>query len=332
MNTQNDDLFETVTRNGKTYRVVKDRKQVSFKMTMMDSNARLEQVGGPSKTRHAHDARPVRISDGSGDPLSLCRPGFRMVTAADKRAAISEERELDRLSYLDSKDAEFRNTSPGWSNNPPTGQGEHGVPTEQEAGEGFACTVRNQWFPLNVGDPGMMRWYAPAGAIVCVPLSVKKDAADAAGEDCYQEYDRLIGAAWQTPAAGPVVANDAGVWNNEAWIGPNLLAEEEDDEETDDEEEDEGGDDDDDLGKAFEERAIEEAVNQTQTHTDLQQRRSVPDRLQRDHEARMRQLKPQLREWATFNDRLAAQQKSREKIMDAEYGKYDAALQEAWRK
>jgi hypothetical protein len=46
----------------------------------------------------------------------------------------------------------------------------------------------------------------------------------------------------------------------------------------------------------------------------------------------MRELQPQLKQWTAAADLIAAAQKARDTIMDAEYGKYDAALQEAWRK
>ena len=235
MTTQSDDMFETVTRNSKTYRVVKDGKQVHFKMTMMDSGARLEEVDRPSKPRHVHDNRPVRISDGSGDPLSLCRPGWRQHTALDKRAELSESKELDRLSAMDAKDAEFKNISSSWSNNPPTGQGVHPVPGIEDIPEGTSCTI-NGW-------PGHWQWVN--GVRVCVPDNKKADNLS-----IYDAYDLAKSQEWRTPA----VATDQ--------------AEEEDDGDDDTDGDNDEEDADEILRKAFEQGAVERAYYGTSTHTE----------------------------------------------------------------
>ena len=76
------------------------------------------------------------------------------------------------------------------------------------------------------------------GKMTCVPNGVTVNAADAK-TSCYDEYDNYVSNAYRTPAVGPVVANDAGVWsNNETWVGPNLRREQLEEEEDDDEDDD----------------------------------------------------------------------------------------------
>ena len=59
---QTDDrLFETIIgSDGKKKRIARDGAVLTVRTKMMDS---------------ANNTKPVRISDGSGNPLSLCKPG-----------------------------------------------------------------------------------------------------------------------------------------------------------------------------------------------------------------------------------------------------------------
>ena len=153
------------------------------------------------ETLHDYVRQPVHVSDGSGSRLSLSRPGWRLTTALDRRAALSEEKELDRLAYLDAKDAEFRNTSPGWSNNPPTGAGANSFRGGEEVvPEGTACTVRGPEFVGSgqFGGPGVMRMYK--GKMTCVPVSLKLDGIDAEltdAEMAHFEYENYVTNAWR---------------------------------------------------------------------------------------------------------------------------------------
>ena len=234
----------------------------------------------------------MAIGDGTGDPFALNRPGFRTYNDARMRVDCADDRYLDRDDYLTDAD----NTSPSWSGSPPTGQGAHDVPGVKQI---KPCTI-NGW-------PGTWQWVD--GTMTCIPNNRSADSLN-----CYDLYDLQIADAWRGDAK-PKKQNPE---------------EEEEDDQTDDDEGEE-----EELGAtlgAFKSGAIAEAYRQTSTPTESQQRRSVPDRLQRDHEARMRQLQPQLKQWTAAADQIAAAQKARDTIMDAEYSKYDAALQEAWRK
>jgi hypothetical protein len=280
--------------NGK--KCLRDGKVLRVRTTLMDSASNLTQA---IMRDYSTKARTHVSDGGSGDPLWAHKPGYRTYTDAKTRATLSEERAFDRAAYLEDQDNTFRNTSPSWSGNPPTGQGTHNMRGVEDIPEGTACTIN--------GCPG--KWQRVNGTMICIPNDRSADSLS-----IYDAYDLQIADAWRGDAKPK--EQDPG-------------EEKEDDETAGDEGEEE------ELGaalEAFKSGAIGEAYRQTSTHTESQQRWSVPDRLQRDHEARMRQLQPQLKQWTAAADQIAAAQKARDTIMDAEYGKYDAALQEAWRK
>jgi hypothetical protein len=290
----NDDSdFEYI--NGK--KCLRDGKVLRVRTTLMDSASNLTQA---IMRDYSTKARTHVSDGGSGDPLWAHKPGYRTYTDAKTRATLSEERAFDRAAYLEDQDNTFRNTSPSWSGNPPTGQGTHNMRGVEDIPEGTACTIN--------GCPG--KWQRVNGTMICIPNDRSADSLS-----IYDAYDLQIADAWRGDAKPK--EQDPG-------------EEKEDDETAGDE-----GEEEEELGaalEAFKSGAIGEAYRQTSTHTESQQRWSVPDRLQRDHEARMRQLQPQLKQWTAAADQIAAAQKARDTIMDAEYGKYDAALQEAWRK
>ena len=268
------------------------------------------------------NTKTIRISDGSGSALFLCRPGWRMVTDQRVRQSIAEERLLDRLAYLDSKDAELKNTSPGWAGNPPTGFGTSNMPGETDAPIGSACTIRGPDFVEHFGGPGKIGVFR--GRKTCIPVGVTVDAADAK-TSIYDEYDFAKSNEWRGD----------GWRTGEVSTGPNLQKEENEEYDEDDDDEDDDDEDDDDdeeLRHAFMDGAISEVVRQTSTHHESQQRRTVPDRLQREHDQRMKQLGPTLqRQWAA-NDRIAQAQHQHQDRMDALYRQLDQDLQEAYKK
>ena len=207
---------------------------------------------------HDYTKQAVKISDGSGSRLSLSKPGFRMHTALDQRRSLADQKELDYCEYEDYLSTQYRDvstppnsTEPGWLQN-----------NKSELAEGQACTCRNAEFPLNVGDPGTMRWYK--GKLCCVPNTVSTDAADA--PDHYEQYDDYVTNAWK----------DAGRKRK-----PDPEEEVKDDEEETDSDED--GDET--LGEAFEQGAIEAAFQQIQTHTES----TNVDAIKRDTQAKLNQ-------------------------------------------
>ena len=247
-------------------------------------------------------ATRMAISDGTGNPFALNRPGYRTYTDAGMRADRAEDRELNRLDALTDADNDFKNTSPSWSGSPPTGQGAHDVPGVKQIKPGTSCTI-NGW-------PGAWQWVS--GTMTCIPNNRSADSLS-----IYDAYDLQIADAWRG--------------NKEAWIGPNLQKEqEEEDEETDDDDDDEE-EGEEFLREAFEE-GVQEAYRNTATHAESTIRPDTQDRLQREHDERMRQLGPMLRRDRAFMDQVATQQKAREKIMDAEYSRYEEELREAYRK
>ena len=218
------------------------------------------------------------------------------------RASVAEERKLNRADALTDADTDFINTSPSWAAKPPTGQGAHDVPGVKQIKPGTSCTIS--------GWPGTWQWVN--GTMICIPNSRSADSLS-----IYDAYDLQIADAWRG--------------NKEASIGPNLQKEqEEEDDETDDD------DDDEEEGDGFLREALEEDVREayrnTATHTESTILRDAQDRLQREHDERMRQLAPMLRRDRAFMDQVATQQKAREKIMDAEYSRYEEELREAYRK
>ena len=274
---------------------------------------------------------PQRITDASGSDWGLHRAGYRVQSGGNVgdrsvRDGAQIDCELMYADYLTDKDSEFRAAPAAWWDSAllsSTGAGAHDVPDESEVAVGTVCTSEMKFFPYDFGSPGTMQWYPPAGRMVCIPT--RRAAGDA--------DQQLV-----LPPSTTIV-------------GPNLAAEQETDDDQmypprrkkqkfdpqgreagyEEIEEDDERDDDVALGRAFESGAVEGAYNQTSTHIKSQLRRSVPDRLQRDHAARMKQIAPQLRQYGNFADRIAAQQQSREKIMDAEYSKYEERLREAFR-
>ena len=214
-------------------------------------------------TRVLRDYRQ-RVTDGlnNTDRLVLHRPGFRAFPASDAvRARDNESRELDRLEYLDSKDAELRspptNTEPGWLKN-----------SREQIVEGEKYTVRNLAFKQYVGSKGRIGWCN--GELCCIPLALlgSTDAADAKMTDtelAHLEYKNYISNAWR--------GSDAKL--------PKKDPEEEEDDNDGDEDADE-----DDLGQGFEEGAIQQAYWGTSTHTESGSIRLFYDAHRRNHRLR----------------------------------------------
>ena len=122
-------------------KVLKDGRVLRVRQTMMDA------APDQRLTKVLRDYRQ-QVTDGlTNDSLVLYKPGFRAFrTTNDAVRDELEDRELDRLGYLDGKDEELR-TSEAWFANPPVGQGSHDLPSEPE--EGVACTIN--------GYPGVWR-------------------------------------------------------------------------------------------------------------------------------------------------------------------------------
>jgi hypothetical protein len=130
-------------------------------------------------------ATRMAISDGTGNPFALNRPGYRTYTDAGMRAERAEDRELNRLDALTDADTDFKNTSPSWSGSPPTGQGAHDVPGVKQIKPGTSCTI-NGW-------PGTWQWVD--GTMTCIPNNRSADSLN-----CYDLYDLQIADAWRGDA------------------------------------------------------------------------------------------------------------------------------------
>jgi len=270
-------------------------------------------------TRETMRDQTMRVTDGgsTGDPLWAHKPGWRTYHDAGMRQHVAEDRALDRADYLTDKDTDFANTSPAWGSTPPTGFGSRDVPGIEDIPEGTSCTI-NGW-------PG--KWKRVNGTMVCVPNNRKADSLS-----CYDLYDLQISDQWRSPATvAPTVANDAGAWSSGSgsWIGPNLrkeLGEDPDDKDEDDEDEDEQD--------PFMEGALEEARNQVSTHHESSLRRDVPDaqdRLQREHQQRLQDLKPQFKQWAADRRQLDSLYQDREQAVGAEIARYEESLRNAYK-
>ena len=131
-------------------------------------------------------ATRMAISDGTGNPFALNRPGYRTYTDARMLANLAEERELNRADALTDADTDFKNTSPSWAANPPTGQGAHDVPGVKQIKPGTSCTI-NGW-------PGTWQWVD--GTMTCIPNNRSADSLN-----CYDLYDL------QMPTLGAVMRN-----------------------------------------------------------------------------------------------------------------------------
>lgn len=158
-----EDDFEIINNK----KVLKDGRTLRVRTTMLDSKS----------------LYPVRISDGSGDPLSLNKPGFRTFTDDKLRNRLADEKELDYIDYENAKATEWRDVSappnsthPGWLQS-----------SEEQMTEGQSCTVRNEFFPQHNGEPGTIKMYK--GRLCCVPEGVTTDAAVADKYSIYDEYD-----------------------------------------------------------------------------------------------------------------------------------------------
>jgi hypothetical protein len=149
--------------------------------------------------------------------------------------------------------------------------------------------------------------------MTCIPNNRSADSLS-----IYDAYDLQIADAWRG--------------NKEAWIGSNLQKEQEEvDDETGDDDDDEEEEGEEFLREAFE-KGVQEAYRNTATHAESTIRSDAQNRLQREHDERMRQVAPMLRRDRAFMDQVATQQKARKKIMDAEYSRYEQELREAYRK
>ena len=123
--------------------------------------------------------QPLRMTDGTDDLLALHRPGFRIERGGNiGDVLVRDGARRDRAEQYALYDAEqenaYKNTSPSWSSNPPTGQGEHGVPGVEDIPEGQECTI-NGW-------PGT--WQRVSGTMTCVPNNRRADSLS-----CYDIYD-----------------------------------------------------------------------------------------------------------------------------------------------
>ena len=176
------------------------------------------------------------------------------------------------------------------------------MPGVKQIKPGTSCTIS--------GWPGTWQWVD--GTMTCIPNNRSADSLN-----CYDLYDLQIADAWRG--------------NKEASIGPNLQKEqeEEDDETDDDEDEEEEGD-------GVFERSLQVGRRGGVPQNFDPHREHHTSRCSRSFAARTRSAHAATcaatRRDRAFMDQVATQQKAREKIMDAEYGKYEAALQEAWRK
>ena len=63
-------------------------------------------------------ATRMAISDGTGNPFALNRPGYRTYTDARCSPTVAEERKLNRADALTDADTDFKNTSPSWAAKP----------------------------------------------------------------------------------------------------------------------------------------------------------------------------------------------------------------------
>jgi hypothetical protein len=144
--------------------------------------------------RPAWDAsKRSQISDGSANPLSLCRPGFR----------VAADRDLDaRQRLYDQADHELANRWRGAD-----------AENNEVIAEGGVCTVGNQEYPLDAGAPGHLK--LGAGRVVCLsdnqrsPRNAVNDHAAMMAQLCDQA-DQELSTGRQIVS---LIGRRAEVWN-----------------------------------------------------------------------------------------------------------------------